>query len=114
MFIPFLAGAVAGVGRGGVTGPRRVPSCPRRVPSCPWEESSPFESCCGHSRPGRRRSEVQPFGALEWTGRLLWLSLTVEPPVPGEVPGELVGHPLRSLLSTVCLLTAWKQTTGCG
>lgn len=97
------------MGRSGVAGLRRVPSCP-------WEESSLFESCCGHSMPGWHRSEVQPLGAVVWTRRLLWLSLTVEPPpVLGEVPGELVGHPLRGLLlSRVCLLTAWEQTTGCG
>lgn len=57
--------------------------------------------------PGGHRSEVQPFAAVVWTRRFLWLSLTVEPPV-------LVGHPLRGLRSRVCLLTAWEQTTGCG
>lgn len=54
MLIQFLAGAAGRVGRGGVTGLRRVPCCP-------WEESSLFESCCGQSMPGWLRSELQPF-----------------------------------------------------
>ena len=45
MFIPFLAGAAAGVGRGGVTGLRRVPSCPREGPFLSGE--SPFLSAEG-------------------------------------------------------------------
>lgn len=69
------------MGRGGVAGLRRVPSCP-------WEESSLFESCCGHSMPGWHRSEVQPLGAVVWTRRLLWLSLTVEPPAPRPRAGR--------------------------